>query len=139
MPKRKWSGASLTIQVPVPDDRTQAETGQEGAEGFHEHHRPMPPARAAHGDREVGLPFALVERQEELEQSLEPGEELAALRERHHVLLDRAVAPVQGAQLLDEARGGEEPDSENEIAGRGDPVLEATRYQRPPEPAPGGL
>ena len=39
----------------------------------------MAPARAADGDREVGLALALVERQEEAQQILEPRESSSRL------------------------------------------------------------
>src|SRR5690349_22028463 len=98
MPSRKWSRSSLTIQVPVPDDRTQAETRQEGAQRLHQHHRAVTAAGAADRHREVGLALALVERKEELHEPLQPRPQLAALRERHHELLHRRMAAGEGPE-----------------------------------------
>src|SRR5262245_64221136 len=115
MPKRKWSGWSLSVQVSVPDDGTQAETRQERAKRLHQHHRAVAAAGTADRHREVGLPFTFVERQQELEQAFETREQLPALRERHHELLHRRVAAVQGAQALHEMRVREEADVEDQV------------------------
>src|SRR5581483_6085428 len=52
----------LLADVAVHDLRAEAFFGQVLADGLGDHHRAVPPARAAEGDRQVALPFPHVVR-----------------------------------------------------------------------------
>src|SRR3990172_7417439 len=114
IPKRKVSGPgawgsrrrSLTVQVPVGDGGGKPPGLEEGGGVFDEDHRPGPPSGASDGDGQVGFSLALVERQEEGEQVLQPVQQLAAFPVLQHEFPHRRVSPVEGTQAVHEVGGG---------------------------------
>src|SRR3990172_11951761 len=106
IPKRKGSGPgalgsrrrSLTVQVPVGDGGRKPPGLEKRAELFDKDHRSVPPSGASDGDGQVGFPLALVERQEEGEQVLEPVQQLAAFRVLEHEVPHRRVSPLPPTQ-----------------------------------------
>src|SRR3990172_3514874 len=144
IPKRKVSGPgalgsrrrSLTVQVPVGDGGRKPPGLEERAELFDEDHRPVPPSGASDGDGQVGFPLALVERQQESEQVLQPVQQLAAFPVLEHEVPHRRVLPVEEAQLVHEVGVGEEADVEDQVRVVRDPVLVAEGDQRHRQAAP---
>src|SRR3990172_9233436 len=144
IPKRKVSGPgalgsrrrSLTVQVPVGDGGREPPGLEERAGLFDEGHRPVPPSGASDGDGQVGFPLALVERQQESEQVLQPVQQLAAFPVLEHEVPHRRVLPVEEAQLVHEVGVGEEADVEDQVRVVRDPVLVAEGDQRHRQGAP---
>ncbi len=77
--------------------------------------RAVAPAGATNGNGDVGLPFLLVLRNEEVEEALQSAEELAGLRLVVHELDDSRILSCQGLQVRYEVRIRQETNVEHEI------------------------
>src|SRR5208282_6188455 len=69
-----------------------------------QHGRAMPSAGAAETDRQVTLPFALIERNQKVEKAADLVDKAPRLRLRHHVLVHARVLPGERPQFMDEKR-----------------------------------
>src|SRR5436305_15119419 len=89
----------------------------------------MAAARATDADREVALSLGPVLRDQEVEQRLQPGEELLRLRALEHPLRDPRVVPRVRLEALHEVRIRQEADVEHQIARIWYPVAVAAVQQ----------
>src|SRR2546422_3507181 len=106
MPKRNAS-SSLTVHVPMMHEWRESQLFDERAQRLDEGDGAVAPPRAPEGEGEIGLAFALVEREQEAQQVFEARQELAALLVREDEFGHRRVAPVHGAQAIDEMGVGQ--------------------------------
>src|SRR5439155_1517801 len=89
----------------------------------------MPAAGATDADRKVALSLGPVLRNQELQQGLQPRQELLRLHPLQHPGRDPRVGAGMGLQALDEIRVGQETDVEHQIARGRDPVAEPEAEQ----------
>ncbi len=103
-------------EVPVPEP---------GGQLLRHHDGSVPAAGAADGDRQPGLALLRVGRHQEVEQVLQPLQELARDRQAHDVGADLLGEARQGSQRLDVVGVLHEPDVQHQVGLERDAVLEA--------------
>src|SRR5438067_1076846 len=111
----RFTPRSLAIDDPVDQRRLQPQSFDEGLQLLDEGDRAMPAARAADGDRQIGLALALIGGQDEAQEVLDATQQLPAFLVLHHELAHLGLPAVERPQLLDEMRIGQEAQGDQRV------------------------
>src|SRR5262249_13796686 len=114
----------LALEVSMDHGRREARLRREAPQFLRHDHRAMTPPRAPDGDGEVGLALALVPREQEFQEGLEPRQKSGGVLLLDDEIAHAPVSSIQGAKLLDEMRVGQEAHVEDEIGVHRQTVLE---------------
>ena len=134
-PKRDGQAVAATdrddlhpVDVAVQDGGVEVLRPQRTRELFGDDHRPMATAGAAERDAQVRLALAHERRHEQLEQRVEPSQELLRLRLAEDVVAHCLIAARERAKVVDPMRVREEAAVEHHVDVEREAVLVAERH-----------
>src|SRR3954469_11308274 len=126
--RARFRGCGLRFRIPMRNLHLVSGLCERLLHLLRNEYRPMLAAGTSERNRKIALPFANVMRQQVDEQIGYALDELARLRERHHVFCDLGVRAVERTQLGNEVRVGQKAHVEDEIGVIRDSLLVAEAH-----------